>query len=133
MSTKTIIAWIDGDAQYIEVEDYKYVEHIKTIEDRIFALEQYQCPEFVSSVTLLAENWVGDENLYTQIVDIDGVTECSKVDLQPSSEQLKIFRDKDLSFVTENDNGVITVYCIGQKPINDYIMQVTITEVIVNE
>ena len=132
MSTKTIIAWIDGEAKSIEVEDIEYVELEPTIEDRLFALEQYQCPEFVSSVTLLAANWVGNASPYTQVVSINGVTENSKVDLQPSNEQLSIFRDKDLAFVAENDGGVITVYCIGQKPAGDYTMQATITEVIEN-
>ena len=85
-----------------------------------------------SSVTLLASAWQGSSNLYSQVVTIKGVTANSKVDLNPSVEQLQIFYNKDISFVTENDGGVITVFCLGQKPTNDYTMQVTITEVIVN-
>ena len=46
-------------------------------------------------------------------------------------EQLAIFHNKDLSFVAENEDGVVTVYAIGQKPENDYTMQVTVKEVIV--
>ena len=83
----------------------------------------------IGFVELLADKWVGSGNLYSQIVTIDGTTENSQVDLTPSVEQLAIFYDKDLSFVTENEEGVITVYAIGQKPENDYTMQVTITEV----
>ena len=83
----------------------------------------------IASVELLAENWVGDASPYSQVVEIDGVTENSQVDLTPSIEQLLIFYDKDLGFVTENEDGVVTVYAIGQKPSNDYIIQVTITEV----
>lgn len=78
---------------------------------------------------LLAAKWVGSNNLYSQIVTIDGVTENSQVDLTPSVAQLVIFYEKDLTFVTENDGGVVTVYAIGQKPENDYTIQVTITEV----
>lgn len=85
-----------------------------------------------SSVTLLASAWQGSSNLYSQVVSINGVTANSKVDLNPSVEQLQIFYNKDITFVTENDDGVVTVYCVGQKPTNDYTMQVTITEVIVN-
>ena len=46
-------------------------------------------------------------------------------------EQLAIFYNKDLTFVTENEDGVVTVYAIGQKPTNDYTIQATITEVYV--
>ena len=83
----------------------------------------------VAEITLPASNWVGDSIPYSQVVAIDGVTEYSQVDLTPSVEQLVIFYEKDLTFVTENDGGVVTVYAIGQKPTNDYTMQVTIKEV----
>lgn len=85
----------------------------------------------IGEVSLLASAWVGDKNPYSQVVEIDGVTEHSQVDLTPSVEQLAIFHNKDLAFVTENEDGVVTVYAIGQKPENDYIIQVTITEVAV--
>lgn len=80
-------------------------------------------------VTLLAANWLGEGNLYHQVVNIEGVTENSQIDLTPNVQQLAIFYEKDLTFVTENDGGVVTVYAIGQKPENDYTIQVTITEV----
>lgn len=83
----------------------------------------------IGMVELLADNWVGSDNLHAQVVSIDGVTEYSQVDLTPSVEQLVIFYEKDLTLVTENDGGVVTVYAIGQKPTNDYEIQVTITEV----
>lgn len=83
----------------------------------------------IAYVDLLAANWVGSESPYSQVVEIDGVTEYSQVDLTPSIEQLVIFYEKDLGFVTENEDGVVTVYAIGQKPENDYTIQVTITEV----
>ena len=85
----------------------------------------------IAYVDLLAANWIGDSSPYYQVVEIDGITENSQVDLTPSIEQLVIFYEKDLGFVTENEDGVVTVYAIGQKPENDYTMQVTITEVYV--
>ena len=97
------------------------------------ALEQIQSPEFVNSVTLYASNWIGDGSPYSQVVELAGITQYSKVDLQPSTEQLAIFHEKELSFVTENEDGIITVFCIGQKPMMDYTIQVTVTEVVVNE
>lgn len=83
----------------------------------------------IANVDLLAANWVGNASPYSQVVEIEGVTEFSQVDLTPSIEQLVIFYEKDLGFVTENEDGVVTVYAIGQKPENDYTIQVTITEV----
>lgn len=83
----------------------------------------------IGVVTLMASAWVGEDNLYSQVVNIEGVTENSQVDLTPDVQQLAVFYNKDLSFVTENDGGIVTVYAIGQKPTNDYTIQVTITEV----
>lgn len=83
----------------------------------------------IANVNLVSANWIGNTSPYSQVVQIDGVTENSQVDLTPSIEQLVIFYEKDLGFVTENEDGVVTVYAIGQKPLDDYTMQVTITEV----
>ena len=85
----------------------------------------------IVTVELLATSWVHrNNNLYSQVVSIEGVTENSQVDLTPSVEQLVAFYEKDLTFVTENEDGIVTVYAIGQIPTNDYIMQATITEVV---
>lgn len=84
----------------------------------------------ISEVVLYANKWVTSGNVYSQVVNIFGVTENSQVDLTPSIEQLEIFYEKDLAFVAENEGGVVTVWAIGQKPQNDYTIQVTIIEVI---
>ena len=84
---------------------------------------------WIASISLLASAWVGEDGLYSQVVAIDGITVYSKVDLLPSVEQLAIFHNKDVAFVTENEDGVVTVYAIGDKPLLDYTMQAQITEV----
>ena len=82
------------------------------------------------TINLLSSDWVSDnDNLHSQVVPIAGITQYSKVDLQPTAEQLTVFHEKDISFVAENDDGVVAVYCIGQKPANDYSIQATVTEV----
>lgn len=83
----------------------------------------------ISEVTLTASGWKGEASPYSQVVQVNGATENSQVDLTPSVEQLAVFYNKDLAFVTENEDGVVTVFAIGQKPQNDYTIQVTITEV----
>lgn len=80
-------------------------------------------------VTLLASEWVGEASPYSQVVTIEGVTENSQVDLTPSAEQLETFRGVEVGFVAENENGVVKVYAIGNKPMNDYVIQATVKEV----
>ena len=84
----------------------------------------------IDEVRLTASGWIGESSPYRQVVNIDGVTANSQVDLTPSVDQLAIFYEKDLAFVTENVDGKVTVYAIGQKPQNTYTIQVTITEVV---
>lgn len=112
--------------------------HLNHIENGILAIEKAienggtsGVAARLSEITLLSSAWTGSDNLHSQVVAIDGVTEYSKVDLLPSVEQLAIFHNKDVAFVTENEDGVVTVYAIGQKPLLDYTMQVQITEVAV--
>lgn len=82
-----------------------------------------------SSVTLLASAWEGDGDSYSQVVEIPGVTAHTKVDLQPTSDQLAEFHYKVLAFVAENDGGKVTVYAIGDKPADNHTIQITKTEV----
>ena len=99
-----------------------------------------------------ADNWIAENvtddsgniigSRYGQVVydynnkifNIDNavITPNSKVDLQITSEQMVVFYEKSLAFVAENDDGVITVYCVGTIPQNNYTMQAVITEVATN-
>lgn len=94
------------------------------------------------TVALSPDDWTeskdedGNEipNSWCQVV-LQGselITANSKVDLQPSTKQLAIFHEKDLAFVAENEDGVVTVFCVGQKPTSDYSIQATVTEVLIN-
>ena len=82
-----------------------------------------------ASVTLVADSWTGTESPYSQVVTIDGVTANSKVDLNPTGEQLNSLAINRTILNTANDNGTVTVYAVGNKPTENYTMQVTITEV----
>ena len=84
----------------------------------------------VSSVVLRASAWEGSDGAYSQVVEVDGVTPYTKVDLQPSLEQIEIFHEKDIAFTTENNNGIVRVHVVGDKPQNDYTIQVTLKEVV---
>ena len=82
---------------------------------------------------LPSSSWEGSDNLYYQIVDIKNTTPQSQVDIQLTEEQLKTFREKDIVFVAENHNGTIYIFCVGQKPMNDYTIQATVMEVVDDE
>ena len=119
---------------FVDDETVLSAEHLQHIEDGIVAAfeEITKLKNGVSRITtvrLLASAWVGEGSLHSQIVTIEGITANSQVDLTPNVTQLVAFYDKDLTFVTENEGGVVTVYVIGQKPTNDYTIQATITEV----
>lgn len=82
----------------------------------------------IGEVVLPASAWEGSDNLYYQVVESEGVTSKSQIDLTPDVQQLMVFYEKDVTFVTRNKDAVVTVFAVGQKPLNDYTVQVTITE-----
>ena len=106
--------------------DYFTPEEIQEIVRTV--LEQSKTSK-IGYVTLFADKWIGDNSPFSQVVEVEGATENSQVDPTLSAEQVEIFFEKNIAFVTENKGGVVTVYAIGQKPANDYTIQVTITEV----
>ena len=119
--------WLNPNGEASNTE--KAIQALREMVDLLYAKSLTK----TVSIDLLASNWVKDSNnQYSQVVAIDGITEYSKIDLQPNTEQLVIFYEKDLTFVAENEDGVVTVFCIGQAPLNDYSIQATITEVEIN-
>ena len=104
--------------------------NLNAIQDAIIELEsKLSIASVKTSISLLAAAWVGSGNIYSQVVHIDGITKNSQVNLTPDISQMATFYEKDITFITENDDGVVTVYVIGQKPANDYTIQASIVEV----
>ena len=98
------------------------------------SIDSFVLPKPIT-VTLYADKWEqATDDRYYQVVTVDNatVTPTSKIDLQPDSQQLCIFHEKDLAFVTENEEGVVSVFCVGQVPQNDYKIQATVTEVVLD-
>lgn len=85
----------------------------------------------LTRVLMLASAWTGNNNPYSQSINITGVGTNSKLDLQPTPDQIVSLQDSEISLMLTNDNGVVTAWAIGNKPTTDYVMDVLITEVAV--
>lgn len=86
-----------------------------------------------STILLSASAWEAQDNdtYYTQVVAVDGVvTENTKIDLQPTAEQLVSLMDDGISMFAANDKCVITVYSVGGKPTSDITFKITKQEVV---
>lgn len=136
LADEDVKAWID-----LNGEPDEYV----TREEMNRAIERLAVPSY-AFVTLLggSQNWTAEDVTdsagtvigcrYGQTVNVNNavITENSKVDLLITSEQMVVFYEKDLAFVTENDDGVVTVYCVGNIPEHDYKIQAIVTEVFID-
>ena len=86
-------------------------------------------PLKMTTISLLSENWAGTNSPFNQTVSITGITSNSKIDLQPTPEQIVELQDADIILMISNNNSIATAYAFGTKPTKDYEMQVLITEV----
>lgn len=120
------------DADKAEIREYvntileETLKKVNEVVEKVLVRKVY--------INLPASAWVENAyQKYSQVVSIKGTTPNSQFDLQITDEQLDIFREKEITFWIENENGVVTVGCMGQRPTNDYVIQVTKTEVVLDE
>lgn len=78
----------------------------------------------LTSITMLANEWASNGNLYHQTVVCNGVNVNSKLDLQPSPAQIVALQDEEISLMASNNNGVVTIWSIGGKLNVDMTMDV---------
>ena len=118
---------IDFNGEYIvNVPQYQIVQAI----EEYFKQNNITPKSKMTQVTLFGNKWVlVNERRYEQIIDVEGVTETSQVNLAPSDTQLDLFYDKKVVLSTKNIDGVVTVTLIGEKLEDDYTMQVILAEV----
>ena len=105
-------------------------ESIKTWTESKFLKKDEAMPK-LTSVTMLSSNWNEEDNFWSQVVECNGVNANSKLDLQPTPAQIIELQDSEISLMATNNNRVVTVYAIGDKPTSDIAMQILITEVAV--
>lgn len=83
----------------------------------------------VATITLTASAWTGSANPYSQVVEISSVTTATKIDLQPTAQQIVALQNEDIALMAENNEGVVTIYALGNIPSSDMTIQVLLTEV----
>jgi hypothetical protein len=81
-----------------------------------------------ATISLPASGWSKSTNTYSQVVTVAGATVNSKIDIYPTPEQLVELQITGISLVAVNEDGVVTVYALNNKPTSDYSIQVVLTE-----
>lgn len=84
----------------------------------------------ITDISLPVSAWKGGESPYSQVVDMDVVSIRSQINLQLSVEQTAKICSSGFALTAENNEGVVTVYAIGNKPTEDYTIQATVMEVL---
>lgn len=103
-------------------------EIIKKYIDDVIANSTYRA----TTITLLKADWTESKEgtYYLQPVTIPETTANSKVDLQPTPEQLVMLMDEEITMYVANDEGKLTAYAIGDIPSEDITIKVLISEVV---
>jgi hypothetical protein len=114
---------------YVDAEIIEWVGDKKVSEQITVAIANKASTPKLTSVDILASNWVGESSPWSQVVNISGITSNSKVDLQPTAVQIVSLQDSETALMLQNNEGVVTAWAVGNKPVQDYSMQALITEV----
>ena len=83
----------------------------------------------ISTISLPKASWSGSSAPYYQTVTINTVTPATKIELNPTVDQIVSLQNDDIALMAANDGGIAKVYSFGGKPSSDMTMQVTLMEV----
>ena len=125
--SEDLLKLVSSDKLYDIVSNYVYnnIEMLKENRNVDLAIEKaFAQLNKIATATLYADNWVGGEEFYSQVVDIKGIPTDYTGTVRLTPAQVKAFHKKDVAFMVGNENGIITVYLIGQKLMNDYIVDI---------
>lgn len=117
----------DGYAYFCTDDGTFHIDYV----DSDGNLQRKQINKFAGKTTfieLLAENWLDEEGIYVQIIELSNITVNSKIDLQPTIEQVYDLLNQGVQMQVINADGTCIVIAVGEKPTTDYNMQVLITE-----
>lgn len=94
-----------------------------TIEETTFPPIHYY-----ATVTLYANAWYGQGDIYTQPLYIKNITRRSIIDINLTEMQQAFLEDNDTTLFISNNSGDMIAYAIGYKPEEDYTVDIVITE-----
>lgn len=83
----------------------------------------------LTEVTVRAADWKNAVSPFSQVVEVNGVSTNSRVDLYFKEDQIEAMAKKNLALVAVNDSGVITVFAYGSKPTEDITLDAVVLEV----
>lgn len=94
-----------------------------------YAIQNMQSKSKIYSITIPYASWSGS-GPYTQILTVLNATANSKIDMQADATTIDTIIKGGYCIAIKNDNGVITAYAVGQRPVTNLTLQLIITEVI---
>ena len=83
----------------------------------------------LTTITIPVNGWSGAESPYYQNIYVAGVNANSKLDLQPTPNQVTALEEAESALMAGNNNGSVIIYAINNKPTEDMTMQLLITDV----
>ena len=100
-------------------------------ENELYIVHGYTAATIRSTTFTIVQNqWQEKEgNIWSQVISLNTVTPKTKVDIQPTAEQVYAMQDAGISLMVENNNGVVTLYGINGVPTDPWTLQVLLTEV----
>lgn len=104
----------------VPIKDYKLQA---TIEETTLPLIHYY-----ATVTLFANAWYGQGDIYTQPLYVKNITRRSIIDINLTETQRAFLEDNDTTLFISNASGDMIAYAIGYKPEIDYTIDIVITE-----
>lgn len=85
----------------------------------------------IVELTIPVGGWKGAESPYTQVVDVEGISTNSVVDLAANDAALKVLSESRCVVYLDNDAGTVTAVAVGGKPKANLTLQAIIREGVV--
>lgn len=86
---------------------------------------------YYTTVVLQSSLWSNSGSPYTQTLDVEHVTANSCVNICPSYTNISAAINEKYTLAVVNNNGIVTFYAIGNKPVSNISLQVQVAEVYV--
>lgn len=86
--------------------------------------------EKITHIYISKDYWKGATSPYSQEIEIPNASVNSKVEIQLDAEQLERLSQQRFTMLVGNSGGEFTVYAVGDKPLSDIYLQISLTDVL---